>query len=92
MPGKSRKRRGKFKQPIKIKKGRRNHQAVISQQEIVTIPEKIPTAIPEVAISGLAEKSQLQIKKTELFFELRRIGIFAGLMLVVLIVLAITLK
>jgi hypothetical protein len=92
MPGKSRKRRGKFKQPIKNKKGRRSPQTVISQQEIVTIPEEIPTLKPEAVVSDSSEKSQLQTKQNELFFELRRIGIFAGLMFVVLIVLAIILK
>ncbi len=92
MPSKSRKRRGKFKQPSRNKKGKRSSQTVISQQEIATPPEEIPSLMPEVAVSASSDKSQLETKKHELFFELRRIGIFASLMLVVLIVLAITLK
>ncbi len=92
MPSKSRKRRGKFKQPSGNKKSKRSSQNVILQQEIATPPEEIPTIIPEAHVLASSVKSQPKTKKHELFFELRRIGIFASLMLVVLIVLAIMLK
>ena len=92
MPGKSRKRRGKFKQQSKNRKIRRNPQIAISQQEVSELSEEAPVLIPEVAVSTPEKKDQIDTKKHELYIELRRIGIFGSIMLVVLIILAITLK
>lgn len=89
MPGKSRQRKGKFKQKSKSRKGRRSPQVAVSQQAVTPRVEEVVTSIPEVAVASPAAESQIFSKNPELFFELRRIGIFAGIMLVVLILLAI---
>ena len=91
MPGKSRQRKGKLKQQSRSKKGRRSPQVAVSRQEITTRAEEAPTIIPEVAVSSPAAKAQIFNKNPELTSELRRIGIFAGIMLSVLILLAIVL-
>ena len=91
MPGKSRKRKVKYKQQSKIKKGRQSPQVAFPQQEITTRAEEAFAIIPEVAVSSPAAKAQIITKNPELFSELRRIGIFAGIMLAVLILLAIVL-
>lgn len=94
MPGKSRKRKGKFKQQNKNKKGRQSPQVEISRQEITTRAKETPAAsaiMPEVAVSSPVAKAQIFNRNPELLSELKRIGIFAGIMLSVLILLAIVL-
>ena len=88
MPGKSRQRKGKFRQQRKSKKGRRSPQVAVSGREATTQAEVI-TSIPEAAVSSPAAEAQIITKNTELFFELRRIGILAAIMLTALILLAI---
>jgi hypothetical protein len=88
MPGKSRQRKGKFRQQSKNKKGRRIPQVDISRKEIIPSVEEV-TTITEVAVSSPVIEMQNIAKKPELFFELRRIGIFASMMLVTLILLVL---
>ncbi len=89
MPGKSRQRKVKFKQKSKSRKGRRSPQVAVSGQETTPRAEEVVASIPEVAVSPPAAEAQIITKNPEIFFELRRIGIFAGIMLVALILLVI---
>ena len=89
MPGKSRKRRGKYKQQSKGRKGRRSPQVTVPQQVVTPWVEEAVASMPEVDVSSPAAEAQIITKKPELLFELRRIGIFAGIMLVALVLLAV---
>lgn len=89
MPGKSWQRKGKFKQKSKSRKGRRSPQVAVSGQVVTPRVEEAVTNVPEVDVSSPAAEVQIITKNPELPFELRRIGIFAGIMLVALILLAI---
>ena len=89
MPGKSRQRKGKFKQKSKSRKGRRSPQVTVPQQVATPRVEEAVVSIPEVDVSSSAAEVQIITKKPELLFEMRRIGIFAGIMLVALVLLAI---
>lgn len=90
MPGKSKQRKSKFKQHVKKgKKGRRSPQLVAYRHEATPRVEEAVASIPEVAASLPAAEAQVVTKNPELFFELRRIGILAGIVLVALILLAI---
>jgi len=89
MPGKSRQRKVKFRQRSKSKKGRRSPQVAVSGQEATPRDEEAVISIPEVAVSSPVVEAQIITKNPELLFELRRIGILAGIMLVALILLAI---
>jgi len=89
MPGKSRQRKGKFKQKSKSRKGRRSPQVAAFRQEATPRVEEAVTSIPEVAVSSPVIEVKVITKNPELFFELRRIGILAGIMLVALILMVI---
>jgi hypothetical protein len=89
MPGKSRKQKGKHKQLSRSKKGRQSPQVAVSQQGITTRAEGTAVIIPEAAVSPPAAKTLLVPRNPELLSELRRIGIFAGIVLSALILLAI---
>ena len=89
MPGKSRQRKGKFKQKSKSRKGRRSPQVAVPQQTLTTQVEEAAASMPEVYVSSPAAEARIITKKPELLFELRRIGIFAGIMLVALVLLAV---
>jgi hypothetical protein len=89
MSGKSRQRKGKFKQKSKSRKGRRSHQVAVSGQEATPRAEEAITSISEAAVSSPAIKAQIITKNPEILFELRRIGILAAIMLTALILLAI---
>ncbi len=91
MSGKPRKRKGKFKQQSRANKKGRHSPGVIAQQQKTTPPsESVVAGIPDEApVSSTTAETQVITKNPELFFELRRIGIFAGIMLVSLILLAI---
>lgn len=89
MPGKSRKRRGKHKQQSKGRKGRRSPQFAVSQQAVTPRVEEAFASMPDVEVSSPVAEAQIITKKPELLFELCRIGIFAGIMLVVLVLLAV---
>ncbi len=89
MPGKSKKRKGKFQPHSKRKKGRRSHPVVVSQQQAAPRAEKAVAAMPEVAATSPAPAV---VKNPELATELRRIGILAGIILTALIILALVLS
>ena len=89
MPGKSRQRKVKFKQKSKSRKDRRSPQVAVFGQETTPRAEEVVTSIPDVDVSSPAAEAQIITKNPELFFELRRIGILAGIMLAALILLAI---
>ena len=89
MLGKSRKQKGKYKQQGKSKKDRRSPQDTGFRQEITTRAEETAGIIPEATVPTPAAKIQLVPRNPELLSELRRIGIFAGIVLSALILLAI---
>ncbi len=93
MPGKS--RHGKGKHPVRSKRRRSGPSAVAAQQppvsqtyEAVPKPEvsapSPTTPTPSVAVST--------VRHPYITTELRRIGILAGIMLVILVVLALVLS
>ena len=89
MSGKSRHRKVKFKQQEKKGKSKRKSQVNISRQEIIPPVEEVVTNITNVAVSTPAIENQSETKNPELFFELRRIGIFGGIIFITLILLVI---
>ena len=89
MPGKSRQRKGKFKQKSKSRKGRRSPQVTVPQQAATPRVEEAVASIPQMDVSSPTAEAQIITKKPELLFELRRIGIFTGIMLVALVLLVI---
>lgn len=91
MPGKSQKRKGKYHQQRKKKKGRQNTPAVISRQETVIRDEEPVATMPEVTVASPAIQAPTMVKNPELIAELRRIGILAGIILAALILLALVL-
>jgi len=91
MPGKSPQRKRKYKQQSKSSKSRRSPQDAGFRQEITARAEETPVIIPETAVSSPVAKTLLVPRNPELLSELRRIGIFAGIVLSVLILLAIVL-
>jgi len=91
MPDKSRQRKRKYKQQSKSSKSRRSPQDAGFRQEITARAEETPVIIPETAVSSPVAKTLLVPRNPELLSELRRIGIFAGIVLSVLILLAIVL-
>jgi hypothetical protein len=91
MPGKSRQRKGKFKQQKKSKKGRRSPQVAAFGQQVTPSAEEAVADVSEVVVSSPAAEVQVITKNPVLFFELRRIGILASIMIIALILLAILL-
>ena len=89
MPGKSRRRRGKYLAKSKRRKGRLSHptveqQAVTQGREPVPLSKASPspTSVPATVAKPVA------IRYQNVATELRTIGILAGILLVILIVLA----
>jgi hypothetical protein len=91
MPGKSRRKRGKFTPQSKTKKGRQNRPSVVARQQAVTptqqpvSPSKIP-APPAKAVTPVAKSTA--VRYPYIAAELWTIGILAVIMLVILAVLA----
>jgi hypothetical protein len=91
MPGKSRRKRGKFTPQSKTKKGRQNRPSVVARQQAVTptqqpvSPSKIP-APPAKAVTPVAKNTA--VRYPYIAAELWTIGILAVIMLVILAVLA----
>ena len=90
MPGKSRRRRGKYLAKSKRRKGRLSHPTV--EQQAVTQARKpvplskaspSPTSVPAAPVA-----KTVAIRYQNVATELRTIGILAGILLVILIVLA----
>ena len=95
MPGKSRRRRGKFSVQSKRKKGRPSRPTVAVQQQAVTQahepvpPSNVPASpasVPTPAVKPAA------VHYPFIATELRTIGILAAIMLIILAVLALVLS
>ncbi len=94
MPGKSRHDRRKHSFQGKKKKGRRSPAGVVAQQQAVTETPK-PVASPRVVAPSASAPTPTPVltavRYPHILTELRRIGILAGIMLVILVVLALVL-
>ena len=94
MPGKSGQRRGKYSSRGKKRKGKWGSSAVVAQQPAVA-PAHEPAALPEVTAPVASEPTPVAkpalARYPYIITELRRIGILAGIMVVVLVVLALVL-
>ena len=91
MPGKSRRKKGKYTPRSKTKKGRPNRPSVIARQQVVT-PIQEPVSAPDVPVSPVKAATPA-VKSTAVRYpyiasELWTIGILAVIMLVILAVLA----
>ena len=92
MLGKAKHHRGKQQLPSKKKKSRRSRQ-VVTAQPVVASVDKPAAAPPEVTTPSAAAPGPAPavVKNPGLLVELRRVGILAGIMLAVLILLALLL-
>jgi hypothetical protein len=95
MPGKSRRRKGKhLPQSKKRKSGRRFLATVVQQPEVAQTRE--PVSRPEVSAPSVSVPTPIAelaaVRYPHVVTELRMIGILAGIMLVILIVLALVLS
>jgi len=95
MPGKSRRGGGKRSFQSKKKKGRRSPASVVSQRQAGIQIDK-PVAPPKVAVPAVSEPTPMPVpapvRYPYVLTELRRIGILAGIILVILVVLALVLS
>jgi hypothetical protein len=95
MPGKSRRRRGKYSTQSKRKKGKLSRPtAVVQQQAVVQAHE--PLSLPNVSASPAGVPTTIAkpvaVRYPYIATELRTISILAGIMLIILIVLALVLS
>jgi hypothetical protein len=88
MSGKSRRRKGRFQPQVKRKKARQSRPLAVSQPVVAPLAEEAVVATPQVAA---ASPAPVMVKNPEVVAELRRIGILAGAMVAVLIILALVL-
>ena len=88
MPGKSQRSRRKHSFQGKKKKGRRSPPGVVAQQPAGIQIDK-PVALPRVAVPAVSTPTPLRYPY--ILTELRRIGILAGIILAILVVLALVL-
>ena len=91
MPGKSRRKRGKFTPQSKTKKGRQNRPSIVARQQVV-MPTQEPVSLPDspappVKAATPVAKSTA-VRYPYIAAELWTIGILAVIMLVILAVLA----
>ena len=95
MPSKSRHGRRKHSFQGKKKKGRQSPLGVVARQQAVTETPK-PVAPPEVAAPSASAPTPMPVltavQHPYILTELRRIGILAGVMLTILVVLALVLS
>ena len=95
MPSKSRHSRRKHSFQGKKKKGRRSPPGVVTQRQADTQIDK-PVALPKVAAPSASAPTPMPlltaVRYPYILTELRRIGILAGIMLVILVVLALVLS
>ncbi len=94
MPGSSRRSRGKYSVQSKKRKGRPKHPTIVAQQAAVAQTHE-PVSSPDVpAPSASAPAPVAKVAAARYPYiatELRTIGILAGILLIVLIVLALVL-
>jgi len=95
MPGKSRRRRGKYSFQGKKKKGRPSRPTILTQQPAVAQTAE-PVSSPSVSVPSASVPTPMAkpaaVQYPYIATELRTIGILAGIMLIVLIVLALVLS
>ena len=95
MPGKSRHGRKKSSFQGKKKKGRRSSLPVFAQRKAVTETRE-PVVSPKVIVPAARTPTPVSVPPSVqypyILTELRRIGILAGIMLVILVVLALVLS
>ena len=95
MPGKSRRRRGKYSPQSKKRKSRPNRPSVFAQQPAVAQthePVFSPDApVPSASVPTPVAKPEA-VRYPHIATELWTIGILAGVMLIVLVVLALVLS
>ena len=87
MSGKSRRSRGKHAIHGKRKKDKLRHQVIVAQPQAVTQAEA-----PVPSTKTATPAAHVVVKYPYILTELRRIGILAGIMLAILIVLALVLS
>ena len=86
MPGKSRRSRGKHSFRSKKRRGRPSPPIIVTQQQAVTpTDELVPPEVSRKAVPPTITA----VRYPHILAELRRIGILAGIMLAILIVLAL---
>jgi len=94
MPGKSRHGRGKHPPLSKRKRGRQRFSVAVTQQQAVAETHK-PVAPAKVAAPSASVPTPMPIltpvQYPYILAELRRIGILAGIILAILVVLALVL-
>jgi hypothetical protein len=95
MPGKARRRKVKYSAPKKRKKERTSHPTVLYEQSRVTETRK-PVSSPSISASVASAPEPMPkpalIQHPYISSELRTIGILAGIMLVILIILAVVMS
>ncbi len=95
MPGKSRHDRRKHSSQGKKRKGRRNPPGVVAQRQAAIQIDK-PVVPPRVAAPSAGAPTPMPvltaIQHPYILTELRRIGILAGVILAILVVLALVLS
>jgi hypothetical protein len=93
MSGKSRHRRGKYTVQGRKKKSKKSPPAMVSQQPAAAQIERDVVATPRLTSPSLSASTIMPATLTypHLPYELRRIGVLAGVILVTLIILALVL-
>lgn len=90
MPAK--KHKVKFQQQSKKKKTRRSLQPAAARVEAAPGVEKVAVAVAQAKIqTPPAQATVIAVEKPELVYELRRIGILGGVMIIALVILALVL-
>ncbi len=91
MPGKSRRGRGKYSPQSKKRKGRPSRPSVLAQQPAVTQTHE-PVSSPDASVPSAGVPTPMAkpaaVRYPYIATELWTIGILAGVMLIVLVVLA----
>ncbi len=96
MPGKSRRRKGKYSLQGKKKKGRTGHPTLLAQPPAAAIQTHEPVSSPKAPVAPARVPTLIAkpaaISHPYIAAELRTIGILAGIILIVLVVLALVLS
>lgn len=95
MPGKSRRRKVKYSAPKKRKKEKTSHPTVLYKQPVVTETQEqvsSPIVSPSVASAPAPMPKPVPVEHPYISKELRTIGILAGIMLIILIILAVVMS
>ncbi len=94
MPGKARRRKGKYSPPSKKRKGGPSRATIPAQQSAVAPADELISS-PRVSVPSASVPTPMvkpaDIRYPHIATELRTIGIMAGVVLVILVVLALVL-